>query len=76
VIAKAPGKEKKMATLTRRSVLCGSVGVAAAGALARPHVANASATTAELWWQQRFAQEEDIAFRPAKTVGAIEQDRA
>ena len=52
-----------MAILTRRSVLRGSLGLAAAGALARPHVANAAATTAELWWQQGFAEEEDIAFK-------------
>jgi len=37
-----------MAILTRRSLLHGSLGLAAAGALARPHVANAAATTAEL----------------------------
>src|SRR5690349_22133023 len=52
-----------MAILTRRSVLRSSLGLAAAGALARPHVANAAATTAELWWVQGFAQEEDIAFK-------------
>ena len=52
-----------MAILTRRSVLRGSLGLAAAGALARPHVAKAAATTAELWWVQGFAQEEDIAFK-------------
>src|SRR3954471_20582651 len=53
-----------MAILTRRSVLRGSVGLAAAGGtLARPHVANAAATTAEVWWVQGFAQEEDIAFK-------------
>ena len=52
-----------MAILTRRSVLRGSVGLAAAGALARPHVANAAATTAEVWWTQGFAQEEDVAFK-------------
>ena len=50
-----------MAMLTRRSVLRGSMGLAAA--LARPHVANAAAMTAELWWVQGFAQEEDIAFK-------------
>ena len=32
-------------TLTRRSVLRGSVGFTAAGGLARPRVANAAATT-------------------------------
>src|ERR1700751_4839154 len=52
-----------MPILTRRSMLRGSLGLAAAGALARPHVANAAATTAELWWVQGFAQEEDIAFK-------------
>jgi multiple sugar transport system substrate-binding protein len=48
-------------TLTRRSLLRGSVGLAAAGGLARPHIANAAATTATAWWAQGFAQEEDVA---------------
>src|SRR5947209_450895 len=52
-----------MGTQTRRSVLRGSLGLAAAGAVARPHIANAAATTAEVWWTQGFAQEEDIAFK-------------
>jgi len=52
-----------MTTLTRRSVLRSSLGLAAAGALARPHIANSAATTAELWWVQGFAQEEDVAFK-------------
>src|ERR1700736_2260672 len=52
-----------MAILTRRSVLRGSVGLAATGALARPHIANTATTTAELWWVQGFAQEEDVAFK-------------
>jgi len=52
-----------MANVTRRSLLRGSLGLAAAGSLAWPHIANAAATTAELWWQQGFAQEEDIAFK-------------
>jgi hypothetical protein len=34
------------------AVLRGSVGLAATGALARPHIANAATTTAELWWVQ------------------------
>src|SRR5438874_523954 len=51
-----------MATLSRRSVIGGSVGLAAAGMLARPYVASA-ATTAEVWWTQGFAQEEDISFK-------------
>jgi multiple sugar transport system substrate-binding protein len=52
-----------MDKLTRRSLLRGSVGLAAAGALARPYVANAEATTATAWWVQGFAQQEDIAFK-------------
>jgi multiple sugar transport system substrate-binding protein len=51
-----------MDTVTRRSVLRGSVGLVA-GALARPYVANAAATTAEVWWNQGFVPEEDAAFR-------------
>ena len=52
-----------MNILTRRSVLRGSLALGAAGALARPHIANAAATTAEVWWVQGFAQEEDAAFK-------------
>jgi multiple sugar transport system substrate-binding protein len=52
-----------MAMLTRRSVLRGTLGLAAAGTLARPHLANSAATTAEVWWTQGFAQEEDVAFK-------------
>jgi len=52
-----------MANLTRRSLLYGSLGVAAAGALTRPHIANAAATTATVWWVQGFAEEEDISFK-------------
>src|ERR1700737_33055 len=54
------GKEMEMTTLmttlTRRSVLRTSLGAAAAGTLARPHIANAAATTASGWWQQGFAE--------------------
>ena len=52
-----------MAIPTRRSLLRGSLGLAAAGALGRPHIANAAATTATVWWGQGFAQEEDVAFK-------------
>jgi len=52
-----------MATLSRRSVLRSSLAVAAAGALARPYIANAAATTAEAWWPQGFVQEEDVAIK-------------
>ena len=51
-----------MAILTRRSVLRGSVGLAAA-ALTRPHIVNAAATTVETWWNQGYLPEEDVSFR-------------
>ena len=50
-----------MAALTRRTLLRGSMGLAAAGAW--PYIANAAATTAEVWWNQGFVPEEDAAFR-------------
>jgi multiple sugar transport system substrate-binding protein len=56
-------KENSMGNLTRRSVLRGSLGLAAVGTLARPYVANAEATTATVWWAQGFAEEEDISFK-------------
>src|SRR6266850_4552925 len=54
-----------MANFTRRSVLRGSLGLAAAGTLARPYIANAAAKTAELWWAQGFVPEEDISIKKA-----------
>jgi multiple sugar transport system substrate-binding protein len=48
---------------TRRSVLRGSLAVAAAGTLARPYLANAAASTATVWWTQGFVPEEDAGFR-------------
>src|SRR5262245_63087813 len=44
---------------SRRSVLRNSLAVAAAGTLARPYLANAAATTADVWWPQGFVPEED-----------------
>jgi multiple sugar transport system substrate-binding protein len=55
-----------MVSMSRRSVLAGSASLAAAGTLARPHIANAAATTATVWQVQGFVPEEDEAFR--KTV--------
>jgi multiple sugar transport system substrate-binding protein len=52
-----------MGNLSRRSVLRSSLAVAAAGTLARPYVANAAATTAEVWWTQGFVPEEDVAIK-------------
>jgi multiple sugar transport system substrate-binding protein len=51
-----------MNILTRRSVLRGPSPLARPGHW-RPYVANAAATTAEVWWQQGFAKEEDAAFK-------------
>jgi len=31
--------------------------------VAHPHITNAAATTATVWWAQRFAQVEDLAFK-------------
>ena len=50
-----------MDRLSRRSVLRASAGVAA-GALMRPFVANAAATTVSVWWAQGFVPDEDTAF--------------
>ncbi len=52
-----------MIKLTRRSLLNSSLGLVTAGALARPYIANAAATTAQVWWVQGFAEEEDISFK-------------
>jgi multiple sugar transport system substrate-binding protein len=52
-----------MANLTRRSVLRSSLALGAAGALARPYIANAAAKTAEMWWVQGFVPEEDVAIK-------------
>ena len=52
-----------MSRLSRRSVLRGSLGLAAAGTLGRPFIANAAAKTAVAWWTQGFIAEEDAAFK-------------
>src|ERR1700745_139013 len=52
-----------MKSLSRRSVLRGSLALTLGGSLARPFLANAAATTAAVWWIQGFAQEEDISFK-------------
>src|SRR5438477_12153508 len=52
-----------MASLTRRSMLRSSLALGAAGALARPYIANAAATTATVWWTQGFIQSEDTSFK-------------
>ena len=57
--------------MSRRSVLAGTVGLAAAGALARPYIANAAAGTAVVWATQGFVPAEDAAFK--KTVADYEK---
>ena len=60
-----------MNNMSRRSVIRGSAGLAAATALARPYIANAQAKTAMVWQNQGFVQQEDEAFR--KTVADYEK---
>jgi multiple sugar transport system substrate-binding protein len=65
-----PREGNAMAGLTRRSLINRSVGFVAAGALARPYIANAQAKTATVWWTQGFVQDEDISFK--KTIAEYE----
>src|SRR6202011_1328787 len=62
---------RSMTSLSRRSLLRSSLALTAAGGLVRPYIANAAATTAEVWWAQGFAQEEDVSFK--KTVADYEK---
>src|SRR5215470_10229717 len=52
-----------MSNPSRRTVIQSSLGLAAAGTVARPFVANAAAKTASVWWSQGYIPEEDAAFR-------------
>ena len=60
-----------MARIGRRSAILGSLGLAATGILAHPHIGNAAAGTAVVWRDQGFVPEEDNAFRA--TVAAYEK---
>jgi len=60
-----------MNIIGRRSLLRTSVGLAAAGTLARPYIANAQAKTAIVWQNQGFVRQEDEAF--LKTVRDYEK---
>jgi multiple sugar transport system substrate-binding protein len=60
-----------MKFMGRRLLIRGSLGLTATGVLARPHIANAAATTATVWQVQGFIPEEDEAFR--KTVADYER---
>ncbi len=52
-----------MVKFSRRSVLRGSVGLAAAATLGKPYIANAAAKTASVWMNQGFVPAEDEAFK-------------
>jgi multiple sugar transport system substrate-binding protein len=57
--------------MSRRSAIRGSLGLLAAGIMARPHIAKAVASTCIVWRDQGFVPEEDSAFRA--TVDAYEK---
>ena len=61
-----------MNNVSRRKILAGTVGVAAAGTLGRPYIANAQAKTAVIWVGQGFVKEEDDALK--KTIADYEKD--
>ena len=50
-----------MKSMSRRSVLGTTLGLAAAGTLGRPYIANAQAKTATVWVNQGFIPQEDAA---------------
>src|SRR5271157_1379289 len=60
-----------MALMSRRAAIRDSLSLAATGVLARPRIAEATATTATVWQVQGFVPEEDAAFR--KTVADYEK---
>jgi multiple sugar transport system substrate-binding protein len=52
-----------MTRMSRRSMLASSLGLATAGTLGRPYIANAQAKTATVWVGQGFIPQEDEAFK-------------
>ena len=52
-----------MGSISRRTILRGTLAAAASGALARPYIANAQAKTATVWQAQGFVPQEDEAFK-------------
>jgi multiple sugar transport system substrate-binding protein len=50
-----------MQGMTRRSLMTRTLGITAGGMLARPHIANAAAVTATVWFAQGFIPSEDVA---------------
>ena len=61
-----------MHPMSRRKILAATAGLAATGTLARPYIANAQSKTANIWVQQGFVQQEDVAFK--QTVADYEKD--
>jgi multiple sugar transport system substrate-binding protein len=60
-----------MATVSRRKVVMGTLGMTATALLARPYIANAQSKTATVWFQQGFVKQEDEALK--KTIAAYEK---
>src|ERR1017187_413478 len=52
-----------MTSMSRRSVVSASLGLAAGAVLARPYIANAQAKTAVCWLNQGFIPQEDEGMR-------------
>src|SRR5262249_4482473 len=52
-----------MSKLSRRSVLRGTIDLAADGTLGRPFIANADATKVNGWWPKGMRREEDVGCR-------------
>ena len=61
-----------MRSMSRRGMLTASAGLAAAGAVSRPYIANAAGKTATIWVVQGFVKDEDDAFR--KTIADFEKE--
>src|SRR5437867_12046040 len=68
-------EEAAVTDLTRRSVLHGSLALAAARPFAAPHIARAATTTATVWFAQGFVQDEDVALRKAEIGRASCRER-
>src|SRR5881296_4283669 len=58
-------EEAAVTDLTRRSMLRGSLALAATRPFVGPHIARAAVTTASVWFAQGFVQDEDVALRKA-----------
>src|SRR5213594_4847561 len=58
-------EEATVTYLSRRSMVRGSLALAAAHPFVGPHIARAAATTASVWFAQGFVQDEDVALRKA-----------